>query len=114
MESQLEHYQDSGKVWEDVKSLMDAGLDPKTGLITGSRLEEVLKDDANFTGMSTLEKVNWLNELNTNVAKALSWLQGGGALQSLYGEGSEVTFTTADGKTVTGKINANGDVEAEG
>jgi hypothetical protein len=62
--------------------------------------------------MSKLKRMDWLNELNNNVAQALAWLEGG-ALQNLLGEGGQVTFTDKGGDTVTGTINENGDVETE-
>jgi hypothetical protein len=33
---------------------MKTGLDSKNGLVTGQRLEELLKDSANFKGMSEI------------------------------------------------------------
>jgi hypothetical protein len=92
---------------------MEEGLDPESGLIRGSRLEELLKDEAGFSGMSKLKKMDWLNELNNNVALALAWLQGGGAMQHLIGQGNQVTFTNKDGDVVTGTVNENGDVEVK-
>jgi hypothetical protein len=59
--------------------------------------------------MSKLEKMDWLNETNTNIAEAISWLKIG-AMQTMFGQGGQVTFTTADDKSITGTINENGDV----
>jgi hypothetical protein len=91
---------------------MNDGLDPESGLIRGRRLEELLKSADGFDGMSKLKQMDWLNELNNNVAQALAWLEGG-ALQNLYGEGGEVKFTDKDNNKVTGKVNENGDVVTE-
>lgn len=112
MQAQLDQYSESAAIWEEVNSLMNEGLDPESGLVRGSRLEELLKSTDGFDGMSKLKQMDWLNELNNNVAQALAWLEGG-ALQNLFGEGGEVTFTDKDGNTVTGKIDENGDVVTE-
>jgi hypothetical protein len=39
LQAQLDHYIDSGEIWNEVYSLMEAGLDENNGLIRGSRLE---------------------------------------------------------------------------
>lgn len=113
MQAQLDQYSESAAIWNEVNALMSDGLDPETGLIRGRRLEELLKSADGFDGMSKLKKMDWLNELNNNVAQALAWLDGGGALQYLIGEGKQVTFTSSDEKTVTGTIDKDGNVTAD-
>ena len=112
MQSQLDHYENSSKIWEDVHNLMSRDLDATTGLVTGSELEELLKSKDGFKGMSELGQMNWLNDLNKNVAQALSWLQVG-ATQSMFGQGKTVKFTNKNGEEVTGTINSEGNVEVK-
>jgi hypothetical protein len=41
----------------------------------------LLKSAEGFAGLSQIGKMEWLNSLNTNIAKALGWLgAGGGAM----------------------------------
>jgi hypothetical protein len=75
-QAQLDHWVDSGQVWQQVYELMDKGID-EDGILSGSRLEEILMSDASFSGMSTLEKMEWLSDLETNVAQAVSYLKVG-------------------------------------
>lgn len=112
MQAQLDQYSESAAIWEEVNQLMTEGLDKDTGLIRGSRLEELLKSADGFDGMSKLKKMDWLNELNGNIAQALAWLETG-ALQTLFGQGKEVTFKDKNGNMVTGTINKDGDVEVK-
>ena len=109
MQAQLDKYIESGEIWDEVHTLMEEGLDEENGLIRGSRLEELLKNEANWEGLSKLQQMDWLNELNRNIAEALAWLQGGG-IQHLFGEGKEITFTDADGNLLTGTIDEMGNV----
>ena len=114
LKAQLDYYSKSADIWDEVNYLMQEGLNEQFGLLTDSRLSELLKDSANFEGLSKLGKMNWMNELNSNIAQALSWLQSG-AMQSIYGEGKEISFITGDGKTLaTGTIDANGNVITNG
>ena len=92
---------------------MEIGLDPKTGLVSGTRLEEILRSEANWEGLSQLGKMNWLNELNMTIAEGLAWTNGGGALRTLYGEGKTVEFLDANGNKVSGTIDSVGNVVGE-
>ena len=118
MQSQLEQYMESGRVWQDVYQLMTQGIGPN-GIIAGSELENLLMESANFRAMSEIEKMNWLKELEDNVAKAVEWLKIGNSVSSLKDQGDlkkgdKVTFTTADNKTLTGKVNSKGQVVVDG
>ena len=113
LQKQLDSYVDSGQIWQEVNRLMNEGLDPTKGLITGSQLETLLKSEEGFKGLSSLQQMNWMNELNKNIASALSWLETG-AMQSLFGQGKEVAFKNADGELVKGVIDSNGDVKVTG
>ena len=115
LQAQLDQYLESGEVWQDVYALMDEGINADGGLIRGSDLETLLQDSANFKGMSELGKVKWLEELENNLAEALKWLQVGNSTKALLdsGElkkGQKVTFTTSDGKKVTGTLNEDGSI----
>jgi hypothetical protein len=49
---------------------MNTGIGPD-GIVASSELENLLKESANFEGMSYLQKMEWLSELEDNVAKAV-------------------------------------------
>jgi hypothetical protein len=53
---------------------VEEGLDSTEGLVTGQRLEELLKDSVGFDGMSKIGQMTWLTETNGKIADALSYL----------------------------------------
>lgn len=112
--TQLDYYVKTGEIWQDVYRLMDEGLDKDNGLIRGSRLEEVLKNAEGFKGMSEINKMEWMNDTNTMIAQALSYLEVGRQLESLGKDGQAIKFTTADGKILSGKVDKDGNVTVDG
>lgn len=117
MQAQLDHYLDSQQVWEDVYALMGSGIGPD-GIIAGSALENLLKESASFEAMSYLQKMDWLSELEDNVAKAVQWLMVGNSTEALISKGDlkageKVSFLTADGKTVKGTLDAAGNITTD-
>ena len=114
MEQQLEHDQEIGALWQQAYNLMEEGLD-KNGLVRSSKLLEILQDSESWQGMSELGKVKWLNELETQLKAAVNYLRVGRSTAGLLAKGElksgqNLTFTTKDGKKVTGKIGANGQI----
>lgn len=75
MQAQLDHLIKSGEIWDEVYSLMDEGLDPEGGLIRGSRLEQILKSAENFDGMSKVQQMDWLKELQQQAAQAVVYMR---------------------------------------
>ena len=112
-QAQLDHYIESGKIWEDVYTLMDEGLDADTGLVRGSRLEELLKSADAYQGMSEIGKMEWLNETNNLIAQGLSYLEVGRQLEDIgVDKGAEIEFTNENGQTLKGTVNEDGSVTA--
>lgn len=113
---QLEHWKKTGEVWNEVYALMGNGIDPITGkIIAESDLERILLEYDQFDGLSTLGQMNWLSSLETTTAKALNYLKTGRQLEDLEDysgkAGQKVTFTTADGATLTGVTDKHGNVK---
>ena len=75
MQAQLDHLIQSGEIWDEVYSLMDEGLDPEAGLVRGSRLEQLLKSADGFDGMSKIQQMDWLKELQQQAAQAVSYMR---------------------------------------
>lgn len=75
MQAQLDHLIKSGEIWDEVYTLMDEGLDPQAGLIRGSRLEQILKSSENFDGMSKVQQMDWLKELQQQAAQAVVYMR---------------------------------------
>jgi hypothetical protein len=112
-QAQLDHFIESGEIWKEVYELMDAGLDKEHGLVRGSRLEEILRESENFTGMSEIAKMEWLNETNDMIAQALAYLEVGRQLEDIGIEaGTEIEFTNKEGQRLTGIVDEEGNVKA--
>jgi hypothetical protein len=55
--------------------------------------------------------MEWLNDTNNLIAQALAYLEVGRQLEDIGVEaGTEIDFTTADGKTLKGTVDDKGNV----
>lgn len=116
-EAQLKKWEESGEIWDNVYELMGKGMDDD-GIIPGSDLQNLLKEAANFEGMSELQKMDWLENLENNVAQAIQWLMVGNSSKMLLSSGQikkdqKITFTTGDGQTVTGTVQSDGTIKTD-
>ena len=112
-QAQLDHFIESGEIWKEVYELIDGGLDKEHGLVRGSRLEEILRKSENFTGMSEIAKMEWLNETNNMIAQALAYLEVGRQLEDIgIKAGTEIEFTNKEGQRLTGIVDEEGNVKA--
>ena len=113
LQAQLDHYIKNGQLWQDVYALMEEGLDKDSGLVRGSRLEELLKSAEGYAGMSEIAKMEWMNDTNNMIAQALAYLEIGRQLEDIGTKaGSQIEFTTSDGRVLTGIVNDDGSVIA--
>ena len=63
--------------------------------------------------MSEIAKMEWLNDTNNMIAQALAYLEIGRQLEDIGSKaGTQIEFTTADGRVLTGIINSDGSVTA--
>ena len=74
MQAQLDQSIKTGQIWNEVYVLFDEGLDPTSGLVRGSQLEALLKNAEGFAGMSKLQQMEWLKELEQQAALATVYL----------------------------------------
>ena len=108
MQAQLDQYAESEEIWNEVVSLIQTGTSATEGLITGSDLDKLLRSSAAFEGMSKIQKMDWLNQTNNQIAGALKWLSEGAV--TTMSKNGKVTFMTGDGVSVTGTVNDQGEV----
>lgn len=109
MQAQLDQYSESEDIWWEVSQLIKDGTSATEGLLSGSELERLLQSDSAFQGMSKIQKMDWMNTTNNQIANALKWLSEG-AVSTAIGEGKSVTFTNKQGKEITGTVGKNGEV----
>lgn len=113
-QAQLDYAIEHGQLWQEVYALMDSGINGSNGLIKGSDLEKLFKDGEAYTSLSTLGKMEWLEETNDQIALAINYLRIGRQLENLSMAGQTISFTTSDGKTLSGTIAEDGTVTADG
>ena len=108
-QAQLEHYDKTGKVWEEVNKLLSSAIGPNGEILPDSKLMELLKEINNYEGLSELGRMKWLEGIETMMVQAFTWRKGEGVLPAFW-EGKDIDFTTKDGKVISGRVQANGDV----
>jgi hypothetical protein len=117
LQAQLDHDEEVGAFNAKAEALIDEVM-ANNGIISGTELEALLKDDRNWESMSKLGKMNWLDELTTLVAEAVGYRDKQTSIDDLIEanklkENDTITFKTADGQTVNGTVQADGTVKGE-
>jgi hypothetical protein len=57
--------------------------------------------------------MEWMKDTNNMIAQALAYLEIGRQLEDIGMQtGSQIEFTSSDGRTLTGTVNADGSVTA--
>ena len=114
LNAQLQYYQDSGQVWNDVYDLL---LDPsnfldddKKTLAADGPLAKLLRDAADYSGMSVLGQIDWMQQLGAQVAAAFSYINANRRGQ----KDESITFKTADGVELTGRSDEEGNIDVNG
>ena len=83
MQAQLDYWQESGGLWDEVADLIAGGFTNQGTIIGGSDLWEVLKQADSWDALSEAQKKNWANELilsSNEVGAHLIQLSGGNAI----------------------------------
>ena len=73
---QLDQYEKTGQVWEDVNSLLNSALGENGELLKESDLVALLKKSENFEGLSNVAQMSWMSDLQVLVADAVGYLSG--------------------------------------
>ena len=84
MQKQLEQDQESGALWEQVKTLMEEGWGPDGKIIEGSELERILTDYYEYTQMSEEERAKSIEQRNINTTLAKQYLDAKNAGKNTY------------------------------
>lgn len=115
MQAQLDYDQETGAFNAKAEQLIEEVM-ANNGILSGTELEGLLKDEANWDGMSKLDKVKWLDDLSKMLAEALDYrgrtttiddLMEAGKLK----EGQKIKFKTTDGKEVEGTVQKDGTIK---
>ena len=112
LQEQLDKYSESSEIWDEVGKLIQEGVDETGKLREDSDLAKLLKDSAMFEGLSRVQKMDWMNQTNNQLAAALKWLSGG-ALATMAPKGSTVSFKNGSKEMITGTVGEYGEVVTE-
>ena len=117
-QAQLDQYVSSGKIWSEVYSILENGIDSNGVIVDGSSLMSILQSNAEYASMSNLEKLKWGEETRDLIAQAVQWLQVGNSTKALVNRnelnsGQTITFNY-NGQKLTGTIDDNGNVAVSG
>lgn len=110
LQNQLDQYVKTGRVWDEVNTLMKDGLDKEKGLIRGSALESILKNSDNFSGLSAIGQMEWWTDMKTLISNALAYLELGRQLEDIGITNQEIEIVLPDGTTVLGQVDEAGNV----
>lgn len=112
MKAQLEVAQNEGKYWNEAYRLITAGTDATGRLIHSSELTNILKEADNYSGLSKVQKMDWLSELEEQAKISIAQYSKENQLEKLgYYANQNVTFTNANGQQLTGVIQKDGSVK---
>ena len=115
MKAQLEVAQSAGTYWNEAYKLISSGTDATGKLLHGSDLTNILKDSDNFSGLSDVQKMDWLSSLEEQAKIATVQYSKENQLEKLgYYANQKVTFTTGAGERLTGMIQRDGSVKVSG
>ena len=115
MQAQLDVAKNEGKYWNEVYTLINKGTTATGALLKGSELEKLLKKEDTFSGLSSMQKMDWLDTLEQSAKISISTYAKDRQLEKLgYYGGQGITFTDGNGKQQTGVIQSDGSVRVKG
>lgn len=111
MQRSLDWQEKSGEFWNEVYRYISEGTDAVGALVKFSELETLLKGGEAWTSLSQEGQMNWLSELEDQVAQGVAYLEMQRQLEDIgTKEGSKISFTTASGQTLNGTVDKEGNV----
>lgn len=126
LQAQLDYDEKSGYFWEEAHQLIQEGIDETGKLVETSELVELLKSAEGWEGLSSVQQMDWYQELQQTVAQGWLWLQnnlltalGRNTLQYQWetgqvNTGDSIDFTQGEGFNLSGTVNDQGNAEYEG
>lgn len=74
LQAQLDYNQKNGEYWPLVYSLIMTGVNDQSQLVKGSELETLFHNSDEWDGMSGIQKMAWLEEINQEIKEGFAWL----------------------------------------
>lgn len=126
LQAQLDYDEKSGYFWDEAHKLIEEGIDETGKLVETSELVSLLKSAEGWEGLSSVQQMDWYQQLQQTVAQGWQWLKdnlltalGHNTLQYQWETGKvqtgdEIKYTQGEGKNQTGIVNNQGNVYYEG
>lgn len=114
-QAQLDYAIENGKLWPEVEGILESGISKDGTLIKGSELETLLKKNGDVASLSALKQIEWLEEIENQIASGFAWLKQGNSTKGQVATGQlkagqSITFTNNKGQSITGKVQQDGTV----
>ena len=110
-QAQLDYAQENGLYWQEAHKIMQEGVNVAGALIKGSELVSILGSAEGWDAMSEIQQMNWLSQLEETSKQALQYFAQQRQLENVGKKSGSITFTNANGQTLTGTVQSNGSVK---
>lgn len=110
-QAQLDYAQENGLYWQEAHKIMQEGVNAAGALIKGSELVSILGSAEGWDAMSEIQQMNWLSQLEETSKQALQYFAQQRQLENVGKKSGSITFTNANGQTLTGTVQSNGSVK---
>lgn len=110
-QAQLEYAQENGLYWQEAHKIMQDGVNAAGALIKGSELVQILGSAEGWDAMSEIQQMNWLSQLEETSKQALQYFSQQRQLETIGKTSGNITFTNANGQTLTGTVQSDGSVK---
>lgn len=128
LQAQLDYDEENGAFWSEAHDMIEEGIDNVTGALKeNSDLVRLLQSAEGWEGLSKQGKMDWMGELNSQVAQAVAYLKNNNNAETVLNDdsvtleelwangqiktGDKVTLHKAGGgkETIEGKVNDKGE-----
>ena len=110
-QAQLDYAQENGLYWQEAHKIMQEGVNAAGALIKGSELVSILGSAEGWDAMSEIQQMNWLSQLEETSKQALQYFAQQRQLENIGKKSGSITFTNANGQTLTGTVQSDGSVK---
>lgn len=126
LQAQLDYDEKSGYFWDEAHKLIEEGIDETGKLVETSELVSLLKSAEGWEGLSSVQQMDWYQQLQQTAAQGWQWLKdnlltalGHNTLQYQWETGKvqtgdKIDYTQGEGKHQSGNVNNEGNVYYDG
>lgn len=109
LQAQLDYNQKNGEYWPLVYSLIMTGVNDQSQLVKGSELEALFHNSDEWDGMSGIQKMAWLEEINQEIKEGFAWLMRNSDAAAIARQYENSFDKNTDYQAIINKAIASGD-----